>query len=108
MERLDIVDLIEKNPITKLSSTYQGTLLTKIKTEFTDEQQQLFVASFYCYLNYDTRTEFVIDLDNVWEWIGFKQKNNARYLLEQYMCVDIDYKISAFEYSKAKYKNDII
>ena len=102
MERLDIVDLIEKNPITKLSSTYQGTLLTKIKTEFTDEQQQLFVGSFYCYLNYDTRTEFVIDLDDVWEWIGFKQKNNARYLLEKYMCLDIDYKISAFECSKAK------
>jgi len=102
MERLDIVDLIEKNPITKLSSTYQSKLLTKIKTEFTDEQQQLFVASFYCYLNYDTRTEFVIDLDNVWRWVGFNKKSNAMYLLEKYMCVDIDYKTFAPECSGAK------
>jgi hypothetical protein len=92
MERLDIVDLIEKNPITKLSSTYQGTLLTKIKTEFTDEQQQLFVASFYCYLNYDTRTEFVIDLDDVWRWLGFNQKVKARMLLEKNFRANIDYK----------------
>lgn len=93
MEPLDIVDLIEKNPVTKLSASYQGALLTKIQSEFTDEQQQLFVASFYCYLNYDTRADFVIDLDNVWRWLGFFQKVKARSLLEKHFKVDIDYKV---------------
>mgnify|MGYP003350875914 CR=1 FL=1 len=48
---LNIVELIEKNPITRLSNTYQNKLLTKIKERFTDDEQQIFVASFYCYLH---------------------------------------------------------
>lgn len=52
----------------------------------------MFVASFYCYLNNNPRTDFVIDLDNVWEWIGFKQKVKAKLLLEKYFTIDIDYK----------------
>ena len=55
----DIVDLIENNPITRLSTTYQNKLLTKIKTKFTENEQQMFVASFYGFLNYDSKTDFV-------------------------------------------------
>ena len=51
MEELNIVDLIENNPITKLSGNYSGKMLTKIQHNFTDFEQQLFVTSFYCYLN---------------------------------------------------------
>ena len=46
MESFNIVDLIENNPITTLSTTYQNKLLTKIKAKFTETEQQLFVASF--------------------------------------------------------------
>ena len=49
---LNIIDLMETNPITRLSNTYQNKLLTKIKERFTDNEQQIFVTSFYCYLNY--------------------------------------------------------
>ena len=42
MEQLDIVKLIENNPITKLSNDYNVNLLTKIKSNFTDFEQQLF------------------------------------------------------------------
>ena len=90
---LDIVELIENNPITKLSNTYQGNLLTKIKEQFTDTEQQLFVSSFYCYLNYSQKNDFVIDLDEVWKWIGFSQKVKAKTLLEKQFTIDIDYKI---------------
>ncbi len=51
-EQLDIVKLIEKNPITRLSKDYQNELLTKIKAKFTNKEQQMFVAYFYCFLNY--------------------------------------------------------
>jgi hypothetical protein len=47
---VDIVHLIESNPITKLSGSYPSKLLTKIKNKFADIEQQMFVASFYCYL----------------------------------------------------------
>ena len=62
MTDLNIVDLIEKNPIMRLSNEYNNKLLSKIKEKFTGFEQQLFVSSFYCYLNYND-TDFVIDLD---------------------------------------------
>lgn len=93
-ETLNIVDLIENNPVTKLSKAYNGRLLSKIKETFTDSEQQMFVASFYCSLNFNKRTDFIIDLDNVWKWLGFKQKVNAKMLLERNYEIDVDYKSS--------------
>jgi len=91
MEAINIVELIENNPITKLSKDYNVKLLTKIKENFTDFEQQLFLSSFYCYLNYDAKKDFVIDLDNVWKWLGFSQKVNAKTLLEKQFSIDKDY-----------------
>jgi hypothetical protein len=91
MEPFNIVDLIENNPITKLSTTYQNKLLTKIKAKFTETEQQLFVASFYGFLKYDANTDFVIDLDDVWKWVGFAQKVKATVLLEKHFIMDKDY-----------------
>jgi len=90
---LNIVELIENNPITRLSGTYQNKLLTKIKNNFTDTEQQLFVSSFYCFLKYSQRNDFVIDLDNIWKWMGYNQKVKAKTLLEKNFKLDIDYKI---------------
>ena len=102
MEELNIVDLIENNPITKLSQNYNGKLLSKIKNVFSDFEQQLFVTSFYCYLNYNQKTDFVIDLDNVWAWLGFSQKDAAKRLLEKCFVIDNDYKLIAPHESGAK------
>jgi len=87
----NIVELIEKNPVTKLSQVYNSKLLSKIKDTFTSNEQQLFVASFYCYLNYNSKTDFIIDLDNIWHWIGFNQKVKAKELLEKQFIKDKDY-----------------
>ena len=89
---LDIVELIEKNPITKFSSHYNSKFLTKIKETFSSFEQQLFLTSFYCYLNYDYKKDFIIDLDNVWKWLGFSNKAHAKRLLENYFVIDKDYK----------------
>ena len=99
---LNIAQLIEKNSLTRLSKDYQNKLLNKIKTNFTDNQQQLFVASFYCFLNYDTKKDFVIDFDHVWKWLGYSRKSDAKRVLEKFFVIDIDYKIkSAAEISAA-------
>jgi len=89
----NIVDLIENNPIARLANTYQNNLLTKIKANFTDSEQQLFVASFYSFLNYDSRTDFVIDLDDVWKWLGFLNKANSKRLLKNKFIMNKDYKV---------------
>jgi hypothetical protein len=91
MESFDVVDLIENNPITRLSSTYQNKLLTKIKAKFTETEQQLFVASFYGFLKYDPNNDFVIDLDDVWKWLDFSTKQKSKMLLEAQFVKDTDY-----------------
>jgi hypothetical protein len=93
METFNIVDLIENNPITTLSTTYQNKLLTKIKAKFTESEQQLFVASFYGFLKYDSNNDFVIDLDDVWRWVGFSNKAHSKHLLEKQFVIDKDYKL---------------
>lgn len=89
---VDIVQLIESNPITKLNGNYQSKLIEKVKNEFSKFEHQLFVSNFYCYLNNDFNNDFVIDLDNIWTWLGFGQKVNAKRLLENHFTLDIDYK----------------
>ena len=44
-EPLDIIKLIENNPIVKLNGDYKSKLINKIKESFTDTQQQLFVSN---------------------------------------------------------------
>jgi phage anti-repressor protein len=83
---------MEENPNTKLSKPYQGKLINKLKDNFSTEEQQLFISSFYLYLNYKS-DEFIIDLDDIWTWLGFTRKDNTKRLLEKYFKPDIDFKI---------------
>jgi hypothetical protein len=110
----DIVDLIENNPITKLSTTYQNKLLTKIKTKFTENEQQIFVASFYGFLKYDSKMDFVIDLDDVWKWLKFSTKQKAKMLLENHFVKDTDYitlltpQVKQSDHNKGGHNKEII
>lgn len=99
---IDIVNLIEKNPLTKLTGNYQSIMVEKVRQNFNTYEQQLFVSSFYCYLNYDDKQDFIIDLDNVWKWLGFSQKDAAKRVLEKNFIEDTDYKLFAPQVGGAK------
>jgi len=90
-QSINIVKLIEDNPNIKLQESYQGKLINKIKDNFSTDEQQLFISSFYCYLNYKTE-DFVIDLDDIWKWLGFSTKQKSKDLLKDNFKLDIDYK----------------
>ena len=102
---VDIVNLIENNPITKLNGDYQCKLIEKVKNSFSNYEQQLFVSSFYCYLNYNSKTDFVIDLDNVWKWLGYNQKIKAKDVLEKYFINNKDYKFLLSQPTQQKNTN---
>lgn len=91
--KIDIVDLLEKNPLTRLNENYQSRFIDKIKYAFTETQQHMFVGSFYCYLNYNSKKDFVIDLENVWKWLGFSRKEHAKVVLEKHFTKEIDYQV---------------
>ena len=90
---VDIVNLIENNPITKLNGNYQSKLIEKVQKNFNNYEQQMFVASFYCYLKHDKKNDFIIDLDDIWKWLGFQQKVKAKVLLEKHFVINKDYKL---------------
>lgn len=92
MSELNILELAERYPVSHLTDTYNIRLLEKVKNNFTDEEQQMFIMHFYCYLSNDIN-DFVIDLDRVWEWLGFSSKQNAKMLLESVFTADTDYKL---------------
>ena len=94
MTSFNIVDLITNNPITKLTETHNNNLLNKVKNTFNESEQQLFIASFYSYLNYHKTDDYIVDLDNIWQWLGFNQKFNAIRILEKNFEVEKDYKKS--------------
>ena len=66
-----------------------------LQSEFTTEEQQIFLQNFRCYLEYDPEKDFVIELDKVFEYLGFTQKANAKRLLlnTKYFTENKDYKI---------------
>ena len=101
MTSLDIVNLITNNPITKLNANNNNKLLEKVKANFTEMEQQLFISSFYTYLNYDKTADFIVDLDDIWRWLGFNKKFNAIRLLEHFFVLNKDYKKLAPPYGGA-------
>lgn len=92
MSEINIVEFIEKNKLSQLSNSYNNKLISKIKETFT-ESHQLFISLYYCNLNYHQTNDFVINLDDIWKWLGFSQKDAAKRLLEKNFKLDIDYKI---------------
>ena len=50
-KNIDIINLIEKTHIIQLSSNYQNKFIQHIQNMFIKPEQQIFVTSFYCYLN---------------------------------------------------------
>lgn len=97
---IDIVNLIENSPSIKLSNTYDNKLLEKIKSSFTETEQNLFMTYIFCYLHYD-KNAFMIDLDNIWQWLHFNQKSTSKRLLEKHFEIGKDYIIrNETEYKK--------
>jgi hypothetical protein len=103
---VNIIDLIECNPVIKLTENYQSKLIDKVINNFTTFEQKLFSILFYEYAKNYTNTDYVIDIDDVWEWIGFGQKANAKRLIEKNFVINKDYKILSPEHSVSLEKKE--
>ncbi len=92
-ETIDIKALVQNNPLTKLTSDYGSKIIQKIRERFSPEQQQLYVANLYCYLNYNSKTDFVVNLDRTWKWLGYNRINDCSRVLLKNFKENVDYKI---------------
>ena len=69
-------------------------LLDRLTAAFTGEEQQRFVDNFKLYLEHGADpTKHVVNLDDVWETMGFARKTNAKSLLVKIGKHNVDYVI---------------
>jgi hypothetical protein len=88
------MDIIANIPIeNNIKKETHMQLLNIIKEEFTTDEQKLFVESFQLYLQYDDENEFIIELDNIWKWLGFSRKEECKRVLTKHFTKETDYKI---------------
>ena len=57
-------------------------LIRLIKEEFNENDNHLFELSFKLFnTTHNKPNDYIIDLDNIWKWIGFSRKSDAKKLL---------------------------
>jgi type IV secretory pathway VirB4 component len=67
-------------------------LLSEMKKHFTTEDQLFFVNSFYTYLNYHPTEDFIINLSDVYKWLGFSRLDPAKRILNLVKEMTIDFR----------------
>lgn len=74
-----------------LSPELDSKLVNKLKEIFTYDEQQLYIANLYMYLTFDQTKDFPINLENVYGFLGFSNKGNAKRTLENNFIINEDY-----------------
>ena len=81
-------------------------LLKKIQQNLNIDQQDIFIKSFYCYMNYHPTNDYPINLENVLKMMGFAHKKNAKRTLENNFTKDDDYKITVLPKEQGKFATE--
>tara|TARA_Y100000389_G_scaffold186121_1_gene206170 strand:+ start:420 stop:2228 length:1809 start_codon:yes stop_codon:yes gene_type:complete len=67
-------------------------LLKLLNDNFNTDEQQLFINQFKLYLEYgNDNTKFIIDFDDIWVWLGFTLKANAKKVLLKHFIENKDF-----------------
>ena len=61
-----------------LATQTDNELSSLLRAELSSEEQRLFLDGFQAYLQHDPRKDFVVDLDDVYQWLGFSRKDPAK------------------------------
>jgi phage anti-repressor protein len=91
-----------KNSNTTLSLNVQTKMVGFLNEEFTEAEQQWYIANLYVYMNYHATNDFPINLENVFKMIGFANKGNAMKTIKSNFTKDEDYKVALFHTEKRK------
>jgi phage anti-repressor protein len=100
-ETINFTELV-KSSNTTLSLDFQSKLVETLKGEFTETQQQWYVANLYIYMHYHPTNDYPINLENVYRMIGFANKGNAMKTIKSNFVFDEDYKVALFHTEKRK------
>jgi hypothetical protein len=82
-----------KNSNTTLSLNLETKMINILNTEFTEKEQQWYIANLYIYMNYHPTNDYPINLEHVFKMIGFANKGNAMKTIKSNFVKDEDYKL---------------
>jgi phage anti-repressor protein len=88
---IDFNTLVNNN---NLSIQFKSKLVNILNDSFTEEESRWYIANYYIYLHYHPTNDYPINLDNVFDLIGFANKANAKRTLKNNFVKDHDYKIT--------------
>ena len=67
-ETINFTELVRNSNTTlSLSNEYQSKMINLLNTEFTESQQQWYIANLYIYMNYHATNDYPINLENVFQ-----------------------------------------
>jgi MSV199 domain len=87
-----VLSMVTKNPLKSVSD--HARLSHRLADAFSGEDKQQFLMNFYMYQNHHTTDDYVVDLDEVFGWLGYSKKDKAKDLLQKHFTLGTDYKIS--------------
>lgn len=91
-----------KNSNTTLSLNLETKMINILNMEFTEEEQQWYIANLYIYMNYHPTNDYPINLEDIFHMIGFANKGNAMKTIKNNFTKDEDYKVVLFHSEKRK------
>jgi hypothetical protein len=90
MENIKEPIVCKENKNAKLN---EDPLFKKISEQLSFQDKEVFLQSFYSYLTNNSEEDFIVDLDHIWEWLGYTRKQRAKDLLVKHFVTDIDYRV---------------
>jgi len=97
-----------KNSNTTQSLKLQTKMIDILNKEFTESEQQWYVANLYMYINYHPINDYLINLEHVFKMIGFANKANAKRTLNNNFTENEDYKITVISRDDGKFTTEDI
>ena len=91
MQDVNIVQLIEKNSITRLSGEYENKLINKVKKHFLLQNSKSFQVVFIVFLIM-TLKKILLQILIVYG-SGFSRKSDGKRVLEKHFINEVDYKV---------------
>ena len=86
-----VMSLVTKHPLSSIGD--QSRLSQRLAEAFSDNDKQQFLMGFYMYQNHHKTNDYIIDLEEVYRWLGYAKKETAKDLLIKHFTLDVDYQL---------------
>jgi len=92
-----------KHSNTTQSLNIQSKMIQILNEEFTETEQQWYIANLYIYMHYHPINDYLINLENIFKMLGFANKSNAKRTMDNNFTVNEDYKITVLSRDDGKF-----